>query len=122
MITFYDAQGAMAVEFQAAPCAGLPSGTVWIDLHDETPEETAFVERVTGVKMPSAHRLAEVEASSRQSIDGESLVMSSPVLYRDNGSVSSHPGGLRSRSGTPGHAAGHGSEGVFGLSGAHPDP
>ena len=93
MITFYDAQGAMTVEFDGT-LADLPSGTVWIDLHDETPEETAFVERVTGVAMPSAHRLAEVEASSRQSIDGASLVMSSPVLYRDNGSVSSTPVGF----------------------------
>ena len=93
MITFYDARGAMAAQFDGALQA-LPSGTVWIDLFNETPDENAFVERVTGLTMPSAHRLAEVETSSRQSIDGDALVMSSPVLYRDNGSVYTTPVGF----------------------------
>ena len=94
MITIYDAHGDAKVEHGDGALEKLPSDTVWIDLFDETPEETAFVEQVTGLKMPSAHRLAEVETSSRQSIDRDALVMSSPILYRQNGSVYTTPVGF----------------------------
>jgi magnesium transporter len=53
--------------------AGLPAGTVWIDMIDPTREEEAFVERATGIGVPTQDEMAEIETSSR--------------LYAENGAV-----------------------------------
>ncbi len=72
----------------------LPVGTVWIDLFNVTGEEAALVEHLSGLRLPSAERLAEVETSSRQSVDGDALIMSTPVIYRDHGEVFTTPVGF----------------------------
>ena len=94
MITIYDSRGAMAVVPGDGADQVLPADTVWIDLLNATDEDVAFVEHVTRLRLPSALRLAEVETSSRQSVDGSALVMSSPVLYRENGTVYTTPVGF----------------------------
>src|SRR5690348_930949 len=62
--------------------AALPPGTFWIDLLQPKPVETAFVERTTGVSLPSFEALAEIESSSRLRIDGNVLYLSAPLVYR----------------------------------------
>ncbi len=51
----------------------LPEGTVWIDLIRPTRAEELFVEKVTGIEVPTREEMAEIETSSR--------------LYEENGAV-----------------------------------
>ncbi len=53
---------------------------VWIDLHGPTAEETAAVEAVIGIALPSREKMQEIEASSRLIRLGDALVMTVPVL------------------------------------------
>ncbi len=92
MITIYDSRCAMTV--MPGDGGSIPPDVVWIDLKDETEEEAAFIEHATGLRLPSRHRLAEVETSSRLSMEGASLVMSAPVLFREDGGVVTTPVGF----------------------------
>ncbi len=90
MITFYRADGEVRPPRDAAPAA-LPDGTLWIDLLHESEDDIALVERLTGLRLPSAQRRAEVETSSRLAVDGDVLVMATPIVYRDNTEVFTTP-------------------------------
>jgi magnesium transporter len=58
----------------------LPRGVIWLDLMDPTAEEKALVESRTGVRVPSAEALSEIESSSRLAVDGEMLYLSVPAV------------------------------------------
>ncbi len=58
---------------------------VWFDLENPTPEEYAFVTRVTGFSLPHYADLSEIESSSRLSVDGEILTLSMPIVIRSAG-------------------------------------
>jgi len=45
--------------------ARLPQDVVWIDLLSADPAEVAFVERATGLHVPTMVELSEIESSSR---------------------------------------------------------
>jgi magnesium transporter len=60
----------------------LPEGVVWIDLHNCDPAEIAYVERTTGLHVPSLEELSEIESSSRLYTEGGALYLSTPVVYR----------------------------------------
>lgn len=57
-------------------------GARWVDLFDPSEEEIALVGRRFGVEVPSRHRLAEIEASSRTRVDKYGLTMSAPLVAR----------------------------------------
>ena len=59
----------------------------WIDLQDPTPDEIAVVERLFGLKVPTRESLEEIQVSSRVRIEGEALVMSTPLLARGEDSL-----------------------------------
>lgn len=81
MITLYDDQGGEHPVDLAAET--IPPGIVFIDLCQAQPAELDYVERATRIHLPSAHRLSEVESSSRLAMQGEALVINSPVVYRN---------------------------------------
>ena len=54
---------------------------VWIDLVDPSPAETAFVERATGLQVPTRAEIGEIEASSRLRSENGALYFSTPVLF-----------------------------------------
>jgi magnesium transporter len=60
----------------------LPQGVVWIDLLNGSPEERAFIERTTGLRVPGFDRLSEIESSSRLATENGALYLSSPMVYR----------------------------------------
>jgi len=60
--------------------ASLPPATIWIDLDNPTPAERAFVERATGIDLPTHDDLVEIEASSRLAIENDVLFLSSTAL------------------------------------------
>jgi len=62
--------------------AELSSDIVWIDLLQPSTEEIAFVERATGLKLPSFEDLSEIESSSRLRVVAGALYLSAPLVYR----------------------------------------
>ena len=93
MIQLYDAQGGTHVPDLAS--STLPTGVVFIDLLKATREEAQYVERVSGLELPSAHRLSEIEASSRLAMQKDALLVTSPVVYRsEDASVKTCPVGF----------------------------
>ncbi|MGI3900998.1 MAG: magnesium transporter CorA family protein [Janthinobacterium lividum] len=94
MITFYDSTvSSCEVPGGSEPLA-VPGTVIWVDLIDPTDAEDHRVEKATGLVLPRAHQLAEIETSSRLVVEGDVLMMSTPVLYRENGSVHAIPVGF----------------------------
>jgi magnesium transporter len=73
-------------EIREAPAdlgtARLPPDIAWIDLLKPTPDETAFVERATGLRLPTFEELSEIETSSRVRIEDGTLYLSAPLVHR----------------------------------------
>lgn len=65
--------------------APLPAGVVWLDLLAPSPDEIAFAERVTGLRMPTRESLLEIERSSRVYTDHGAFYLSTPILYPIDG-------------------------------------
>ena len=55
---------------------------VWVDLLDPSPTETAFVERASGLHLPSVADLSEIESSSRLRAHNGILYLSAPLVHR----------------------------------------
>jgi magnesium transporter len=55
-------------------------GALWIDLLAPTEEERALVEAATGVELPTEAEIAEIESSSRVSIENGVVYLSMPML------------------------------------------
>jgi magnesium transporter len=62
--------------------AAMPPGVVWIDAVTPSPDEVAYVERVTGLSLPTYEELSEIESSSRLRTDDGVLYMSAPAVHR----------------------------------------
>ena len=54
---------------------------VWLDLVVPTDDERALAERATGLRIPTKTDLSEVESSSRLSVSGNVLTLSTPMTY-----------------------------------------
>lgn len=61
--------------------AELPAKTVWIDLHEPTREEDAFVEKLLGIEVPTREDMREIEDSSRLYTLGKAQYLTAPLLY-----------------------------------------
>ena len=94
MITAYDSATASHRIDAASGAVALPQGTLWIDLIDPSEEDDTRIEQATGLTLPSAHQLAEIETSSRLVVEGDVLLMSTPVLFRHEGIVYTTPVGF----------------------------
>ncbi|WP_310496076.1 magnesium transporter CorA family protein [Sandarakinorhabdus sp.] len=68
--------------------AGLPAGTVWIDMHSPTKDEEAFVERATGIQIPTREEMEEIEASSRLYTENGAIYMTATLA---TGIITEHP-------------------------------
>jgi magnesium transporter len=72
----------------------LPEGIIWIDLLSPTEEETAFVERATGLHVASREELSAIETSSRLRAEKGVLYLSMPALFRQEGQPITTPLGF----------------------------
>jgi magnesium transporter len=81
MITVYvSSQGAF--EKRAFPDDGrLPDGTVWIDIFEPSPSETAAVERALDIESPTREEMQEIELSSRIYREGDASYMTASLIY-----------------------------------------
>src|SRR5829696_6688020 len=62
----------------------LPREIAWIDLQQSTASEAAFVERATGLRVPTFEDLSEIETSSRVRTEDGVLYLSAPLVHRSN--------------------------------------
>ncbi len=58
-------------------------GAIWLDLVDPTEQERSEVERATKLRVPAKADIAEIESSSRLSVEGDTLYLSTPMTYRN---------------------------------------
>jgi len=58
------------------------NNAVWIDLCLPSDGERLATERATGAPVPAEADLAEIESSSRLSVQGDTLTLSTPMTYR----------------------------------------
>src|SRR5579875_3764088 len=94
MLEIYPGHGDCRVSATDLPAEGLERYS-WIDLQHPTLQEVAAVERVLKLKVPTREALEEIEVSSRLRMEGEALVMSTPLLARgEDGVLISAPTGF----------------------------
>src|SRR5690348_1511182 len=60
----------------------LGQDVVWLDLMRPEPPEIAFVERNTGLHIPTFEELREIESSSRLYVENGALYLSTPAVFR----------------------------------------
>jgi magnesium transporter len=82
MLAFHNtlAKGEIAVALDAT---SLPPEVNWIDAFQPGPAEIAFLERILGIEVPSFQRMSEIETSSRLSVIGARLFLTTPMIYHD---------------------------------------
>ena len=61
----------------------LPASVVWVDLLNAGEAEVEFVERATGLHVPTLKELSEIESSSRLRVEMGVLYLSTPIVFRD---------------------------------------
>ena len=81
MLTLYNNRGVLSEPAADARRASLPPEIVWIDLLNPEASETAFVEKTTGLVVPSLDELSEIESSSRLRTRDGALYLSLPLIY-----------------------------------------
>src|SRR5437588_2890213 len=81
MLTLYNNRGVLSEPAADARRASLPPEIVWIDLLNPEASETAFVEKTTGLAVPSLDELSEIESSSRLRVRDGALYLSLPLIY-----------------------------------------
>ena len=73
----------------------LPDEVIWIDLLNPTEEEKAFVESRSGLRVPTAEALSEIESSSRLIVDHGVIYLSMPLVAQgDTADYHSSPAGF----------------------------
>ena len=82
MLTLHTSAGEVDQPQADLGSAAMTQNVVWIDLLNPSPSETAFVERATGLRLPSFEDLSEIETSSRLRAQNGLLYLSSPLVYR----------------------------------------
>ncbi|HZT50598.1 MAG TPA: magnesium transporter CorA family protein [Stellaceae bacterium] len=60
----------------------LPPHTVWIDLHQPTSAEEAFLEAVLGLSLPTKEDMQEIEPSSRLYREDGAMFMTASVVWK----------------------------------------
>jgi magnesium transporter len=89
MVTVYSGSGIATVAPQSEDCSRVLQESVWIDLLDPTPGETAAVEAVLGVELPTRREAQEIEVSSRLYVEGRTIFTTVTVII---GADTPHPG------------------------------
>src|SRR5882724_7917772 len=82
MLALYTNRAARSERPADLDSGSLPPDAVWIDLASPDSDEIAFVERTTGLAMPSFEELSEIENSSRLRAAKDALYLSAPLVLR----------------------------------------
>src|SRR5262249_32788887 len=82
MLALYSNLGVRKEQRTDVAEAKLPADIVWVDLLNPDAGEIAFVERTTGLNVPSIDELSEIESSSRLRAANGALYLSAPLVRR----------------------------------------
>jgi len=82
MLALYDNRGVRIGLAADAVKPALPTDVVWIDLLKPEVSEVVFVEKTTGLAVPSVEELSEIESSSRLRARNGALYLSAPLIFR----------------------------------------
>jgi magnesium transporter len=82
MLTLHAASGGIREAPSDFAAAALPPDIAWVDLLTPTPDEAGFVERTTGLRLPTFEDLSEIETSSRVRAEDGTLYLSAPLVHR----------------------------------------
>jgi magnesium transporter len=74
--------GAVRHSDTAPDAAALPERTVWLDMHQPSAVEEAFVERALGIGVPTREEMKEIEASSRLYQEDGAVFMTATLLVK----------------------------------------
>lgn len=80
MMTAYRSNGLPVPMSSATPFAELAPDFVWLDLNAPTREEEEYVERLTGIDVPTRADLRDIEPSSRLYADENALYVTASLL------------------------------------------
>ncbi len=81
MLALYSNRGVRSEGSATRTDPGLASDIVWIDLLQPDAGEIKFVEKATGLKVPTLEELSEIETSSRLRAADGALYLSAPLIY-----------------------------------------
>jgi magnesium transporter len=82
MLTLYNNRGVYSEPAGDMGRAALPPDLIWIDLLKPEASEVEFVEKTSGLRVPSLDELSEIESSSRLRARDGALYLSAPLIYR----------------------------------------
>ena len=80
MLAIFQQGGRALTEVDPATAVDLPEQTVWLDLREPTPEETAFVDGMLAIELPTREEMREIEASARVYEDDGALFLTATIL------------------------------------------
>jgi len=84
MLTFYNSRSGHGEHPTDLAADSLPANIAWIDMLRPDKEEVAFIQRTTGLEVPSVEDLSEIESSSRLRHQNGVLYLSAPLVYHAN--------------------------------------
>ena len=87
MLALHTCAAHKSMEAADLSAAALPASVVWVDLLDADAAEVEFVERATGLHVPTLKELSEIESSSRLRVEMGVLYLSTPIVFRDESGV-----------------------------------
>ncbi len=79
MLRAYAPNSDMALSDVDAQTGMLPAGAVWIDMFDPSRAEEEFVERATGIGVPTREEMDEIETSSRLYVENGTVYMTATL-------------------------------------------
>jgi magnesium transporter len=84
MLVFHECAGTNGDTITDFSAASISDAVVWVDMLQPTPDEVAFVEKTTGLVLPTLADLTEIESSSRLYTDKGALFMSTPLVFKSD--------------------------------------
>lgn len=97
MLRVFTPQADMALMAIDVAAGELPEGSVWIDMLNPSREEEQFIEKLTGIEVPTREDMAEIESSSRLYIDKGSVYVTATIatgIMKADADAQSHPVGF----------------------------
>jgi magnesium transporter len=82
MLTVHTCAASSGAPITDLSASTLPANVVWIDLFNGDAAEVDFVERATGLHVPTLTELSEIESSSRLRVEKDALYLSTPIVFR----------------------------------------
>ncbi len=82
MLALYDCAAGRQPPAADLSRASLPPDILWIDILNGSEAEIAFVEKMTGLRLPTLQDLSAIESSSRLHSENGALYLSAPLIYR----------------------------------------